>query len=167
MSAAGDDCLDIAVALEDPGWATAEREAASLCRRAAMAALRGAGYSGPGELAILLTDDRRVAALNDRWRGQSGATNVLAFATGETATGGAPRLLGDVVVARETVTAEALDQGKPLAAHLAHMVVHGTLHLLGFDHRSSGEAARMEALEARVLAGLGIADPYGEEAAKP
>ena len=167
MSTAGEDCLDVAVALEDPGWATAEREAASLCRRAAVAALRGAAYSGPAELGIVLTDDRRIAALNDRWRGQSGATNVLAFATGEAAAGGVPRLLGDVVVARETVTAEARDQGKPLAAHLAHMVVHGTLHLLGFDHQSSGEAARMEALEARVLAGLGIADPYGEEAAKP
>jgi probable rRNA maturation factor len=101
-----------------------------------------------------------VRRLNRRWRGQDRATNVLAFATGEQAASGAPLLLGDVVLALETVEREAVEQGKPLADHVAHLVTHGVLHLAGFDHHAAPEARRMEALERRILAELGVPDPY-------
>jgi probable rRNA maturation factor len=148
------DCpVDIAVAVEDPAWAP---EAEALCRLAAAATLAAAGRRG-GELSILLSDDAHLAALNSRFRHVDGPTNVLAFVAG------APGLLGDVIVARETTTEEARAQGKALVAHLSHLVVHGTLHLLGFDHHDDDEAQRMEAMEVRVLAALDIADPYAAE----
>ncbi|MDP6951660.1 MAG: rRNA maturation RNase YbeY [Alphaproteobacteria bacterium] len=148
-----DSPIDIAVVREDPGW---DEEAERLCARAAAAALAAAGCE-TGELSILLSDDGHVAALNARFRQVEGPTNVLAFPAG------APGLIGDVIVARETTAAEAQDQGKVLAAHLSHLVVHGTLHLLGFDHHEDAEAVRMEALEVRILGELGIADPYAAE----
>jgi probable rRNA maturation factor len=101
-----------------------------------------------------------VRALNRRWRGRDSATNVLSFPSGETGAGGRAVLLGDVVLAYETVAREAAAQGKTLADHLAHLVAHGVLHLLGFDHAEDAEARRMESLERRVLARLGVADPY-------
>ncbi|HEX9490829.1 MAG TPA: rRNA maturation RNase YbeY [Stellaceae bacterium] len=133
-----------------------------LCGEAARAALAGAGTAlGPAELSIVLGDDALVQALNRQWRGHDKPTNVLSFAAlPPTLPPGAPRLLGDVVLAFETLAAEAAAQGKPLAHHLRHLVVHGVLHLLGFDHAAAGEAERMEALEVAVLAGLGVPDPY-------
>src|SRR5258708_5623953 len=120
-----------------------------------------AAPAGPGELSIGLGDDALVQALNRQWRGHDKPTNVLSFAAlPPTLPPGAPRLLGDVVLAFETLAAEAAAQGKPLAHHLRHLVVHGVLHLLGFDHAAAGEAERMEALEVAVLAGLGVPDPY-------
>jgi len=133
-----------------------------LCGEAARAALAGAGCAlGPAELSIVLGDDALVQALNRQWRKQDKPTNVLSFAALPAALPpGAPRLLGDVVLAFETLAAEAAAQGKPLPHHLRHLVVHGVLHLLGFDHEAAGEAERMEALEVAVLAGLGVPDPY-------
>ena len=162
MSAASGSPLDIAVAVDDPAWRGALAEPEALCRRAAATALARAGARGPGEVGIVLTDDRRAAALNERYRGVARPTNVLSFPASDAApgAGGVPVLLGDVVVARETVQREAQAQGKTIADHLAHLVVHGTLHLLGHDHEGDGEAARMERLEAAILARLGIADPY-------
>jgi probable rRNA maturation factor len=162
VSAASGSPLDIAVAVDDPAWREALPEAEALCRRAAAAALARAGARGPGEVSILLTDDRRAAALNERYRGVAGATNVLSFAAADTAPGaaGVPVLLGDVVVARETVEREARAQGKTIADHLAHLVVHGILHLLGHDHEGDAEVARMERLEAAILDRLAIANPY-------
>jgi probable rRNA maturation factor len=153
MTGDPDSPVDIAVVTEDPAWGP---EAEALCRLAAAAALAAAGCQG-GELSILLSDDAHAAALNSRFRHVDGPTNVLAFAAG------APGLLGDVIVARETTTEEARAQGKALAAHLCHLVVHGTLHLLGFDHHDDDEARRMEAMEVRILAALEIADPYAVE----
>lgn len=153
MSGESDSAVDIAVLRQDPAWAA---EAEALCRRAAAAALEAAGCQA-GELCILLSDDGHVAALNNRFRHLDGPTNVLAFA------GGAPGLLGDVIVARETTTEEARAQGKALTAHLCHLIVHGTLHLLAFDHQHDDEAARMEAMEVKILAALDIADPYAAE----
>ncbi|HEX7970330.1 MAG TPA: rRNA maturation RNase YbeY, partial [Stellaceae bacterium] len=102
-----------------------------------------------------------VRALNRQWRGKDVPTNVLSFpALGATPPPGAPRLLGDVVLAFETVAAEAAAQDKPLADHLRHLVIHGVLHLLGFDHESDADAQRMEASEIAILAGLGVPDPY-------
>jgi len=119
------------------------------------------------ELSLVLGDDALVRGLNRLYRRKDAPTNVLSFPAltdAERARArkpGRPALLGDVVVAFETSRREAAALGKPLADHLAHLVVHGTLHLLGYDHALARDAARMERLEAAVLAGLGIADPYG------
>ena len=125
-------------------------------RRAARAALlAGKGSRGkkPGALCIVLADDRLQRRLNRDFRGADKSTNVLSFT-------GAPEGLGDVVLALETVAREAREQGKSLADHVAHLVVHGVLHLMGYDHETGREAVRMERLEARILDRLGIADPY-------
>lgn len=142
-----------------------------LCVEAARAALAAADEAPPGaaELSIVLADDALVQSLNRQWRGRDAPTNVLAFAAqeGETPDPASPLpvLLGDVVLACETVTREAAVQAKPLADHLRHLVVHGVLHLLGYDHMMEADALRMEALETRILAGLGVPDPYREREA--
>jgi probable rRNA maturation factor len=121
----------------------------------------------PVEVSVLLTDDARVRELNRVWRGADKPTNVLSFPArepGEPWPSEGPVMLGDVAVALETVLREAAAEGKAPGDHLAHLVVHGTLHLLGHDHvGSDAEAEAMESLEVRVLAGLGVADPYGDD----
>jgi probable rRNA maturation factor len=122
-----------------------------LVRKAARAATNNRKRS----LTVALADDRRVRTLNARDRSKDKPTNVLSYPSGER------DFLGDVVLARQTVWREAKSQGKTAADHLTHLVVHGTLHLLGYDHETSeADAERMEALERRILAKLGIADPY-------
>ena len=157
--------IDVEIDLTEPtpGWRRALPDIERLCAEAARAALRRADTApgAPAELSIVLGDDALLQALNKQWRGQDKPTNVLSFPVAPAALPpGAPRLLGDVVLAFETVTAEAQAQAKPLADHLRHLVVHGVLHLLGFDHEAAAEAERMEALETEVLAGLGVPDPY-------
>ncbi|HWG78275.1 MAG TPA: rRNA maturation RNase YbeY [Stellaceae bacterium] len=156
------DTLTIDIAEPCALWRERLPVAARLCDEAARAALAGAGGTpDPAELSIVLGDDALVHALNRQWRGQDKPTNVLSFPAREAAPPpGAPRLLGDVVLAFETLIAEAAAQGKPPAHHLCHLVVHGVLHLMGYDHEAAGEATRMEALEVAVLAELGVADPY-------
>jgi probable rRNA maturation factor len=113
-------------------------------------------HPAPGaELSVLFTDDRQMRMLNGRWRNKDAPTNVLSFPA--PLPGG---VLGDIVLARETVAAEAAAEGKTIDAHVAHLVLHGFLHLFGFDHGTAAAAARMEATERRVLAALGIPDPY-------
>jgi probable rRNA maturation factor len=133
-----------------------------LCRDTARAALAGvAADRGETELSLVLTDDAAIRALNRDWRGQDRPTNVLSFPSGATRPAPeAPLLLGDVVLAFETVAREAAAQGKPLADHVRHLIVHGVLHLLGYDHEIEAEAEHMEAAEKRILAGLGVPDPY-------
>jgi len=118
------------------------------------------------EVSLLLTDDAHQRDLNSQWRGIDSPTNVLSFPDGSPLPDGG-RLLGDVVLALDTCRREAREQGKSLADHTAHMVVHGVLHLLGFDHEEAEEAAVMESLEVRLLAAMGIADPYAEGLAAP
>lgn len=160
------DTIAIDLAERSPLWRRSLPDAGLVATEAARAALRGSGCSpsGTAELAVVLGDDALVHALNKAWRGQNKATNVLSFgaAEDEPRPEGAPLLLGDVVLAFETVAAEAAAQKKKLADHLAHLVVHGVLHLLGFDHEDAAEATRMEALETEILAGFGVADPYRE-----
>ncbi len=123
----------------------------------------GPQASAPLTLGLILTDDAEQRRLNRDWRGVDHPTNVLAFPAWEPSAAvppGAPLLLGDVVLAFETVAREARQQGKPLAAHLSHLVVHGVLHLFGHDHIGEAEAVVMEALETAILAGLGVPDPY-------
>jgi probable rRNA maturation factor len=108
-----------------------------------------------GELGIRVVGSRESRALNERWRGRAQPTNVLSFP-------GDGRLIGDIVVCAPVVAREARAQGKALSAHWAHMVLHGTLHLLGFDHARAADARRMERRERALLARLGFADPYGD-----
>jgi len=148
----------IELATLSPRWREALPGVEELCRAAAAAALATAPRRKASELSLVLADDATVRDLNRRWRGQDRPTNVLSFPAGG---GPAPvALLGDVVLAFETVAREADEQGKSLGDHLAHLVVHGVLHLLGHDHEQDRAAKRMEALETGILAGLGIADPY-------
>jgi probable rRNA maturation factor len=158
-----DATLEIDIAEPCAHWRSHLPNIEQLCDEAARAALAGAGVEldAPAELSIVLGDDAMLGALNKRWRGQNKPTNVLSFpALAASAPPGAPRLLGDVVLAFETISAEAMAQAKPLAHHLRHLVVHGVLHLLGFDHGTAAEAERMETLETELLARLGVPDPY-------
>jgi probable rRNA maturation factor len=141
----------VSVVLLDPAWTKVLPGVDRLVRKTARAALGKRKRS----LNIALADDRRVRALNARDRGRDKPTNVLSYPSGERG------FLGDVVLARQTVWREAKEQDKTPADHVAHLVVHGTLHLLGYDHETGdADAERMEALERRILARLGIADPY-------
>ncbi|MGV8997552.1 MAG: rRNA maturation RNase YbeY [Parvibaculaceae bacterium] len=150
-------------------------DAADIVRRAAEHAYVVAGPADDAELCVVLADDNFVQELNKTWRGQDKPTNVLSFPTGGIpfAVGGeplidmGPHLLGDVVLALETIAREAADQKKTFSHHLAHLVVHGVLHLLGQDHEEDGEAEEMEALERDILEDLDIGDPYaGDQVAK-
>ena len=125
------------------------------------------GQSGraPGratEVAVRVVDADEIRTLNRLYRDKDYPTNVLSFPAGdiEGLPADAPQLLGDVVVCASVVAAEAVEQGKAVADHWAHMIVHGTLHLLGFDHETDAEAAEMEALEVRILASQNVTDPY-------
>src|SRR5258708_5493813 len=144
-----------AVVVLDAAWTKALPEAERLVRRAAREAIAGARRGGTRSLAVALADDKRVRALNARDRRKDKPTNVLSYPSGERG------FAGDVILARQTVWREARQQRKTPSAHVSHLVVHGTLHLLGHDHETSdADAERMEAMERRILKRLGIADPY-------
>jgi probable rRNA maturation factor len=136
----------------------------AMLARAATAAFAATQGDGSCEITIVLADDAQQRALNHKWRGKDRPTNVLSFPAGPEpgAPAAAPRPLGDVVLACETVLQEALADGIAPADHAMHLVVHGVLHLLGHEHDDAAEADRMEALERTVLASFGIADPYAE-----
>jgi probable rRNA maturation factor len=146
--------LEIALIAEAEAWRG--HEAALKQALSAAAAAEGA----TGSVAVLLGDDAAIAALNQQFRDKAGATNVLSFppAGGAEGQGG---FLGDIALAAETIAAEANFQSKSFANHASHLVVHGFLHLLGYDHFSPEEAEAMEARERAILATLEIADPYG------
>jgi len=134
----------------------------ALAQRAFSTALATASDAptGPVEVSLLLTDDTGIRALNRQWRNQDKATNVLSFPTSMPPGLPGLRPLGDVALAYETVAHEAEAEGKRFEDHLAHLLVHAALHLLGYDHELEAQAEIMEALEVRALAALGIADPY-------
>jgi probable rRNA maturation factor len=162
----GSTSLEIAVIARDPLWRDAEPRFEDLARQAAEAVFRhdGArrGLDGQVEASIVLADDALVRDLNRTYRHQDRPTNVLSFSnSGQRQGVNGPCLLGDVILARETVLREARDQGKSIAEHMSHLVVHGLLHLLGFDHDETPQAERMEAIEVAILAGIGIDNPYG------
>ena len=150
------------VSVEDPGWEAIPGSPTSIAQRAAEAALSAARCSSDVELGVVLTGDATLRQLNSRYRGEDKATNVLSFALDDVdGPAEAKPLLGDVYVALETVRREATAQEKSVSDHLSHLVVHGVLHLLGYDHRFDADARRMESLETGVLHAMGIADPYG------
>jgi probable rRNA maturation factor len=121
---------------------------------------------GEAELAVMLTDDAGIRTLNNNWRGIDRPTNVLSFPalqpTGPSSPDDAPRMLGDVAIAYETMHREARDEQKPFDHHLSHLAVHGFLHLIGYDHENDADAEIMETLESKILAQLGIPDPYAD-----
>lgn len=157
--------LTLSLRIEHPGWKKALKSPKALLTTAAKAALKaGAGdLYGKVEIAFLLTDDAEIATLNKMWRRKAKPTNVLSFpALPEASPPGGPVFLGDVAMALETVLAEAEAQKKSVEAHVAHLTVHGVLHLLGHDHLSAGEAKPMERMEQDVMRSLGYPDPYRE-----
>ena len=147
----------------EPRWrrACATRK---LAREAVAAAAgeAGAKFARGAELTVHLVNDAAIRDLNKQWRGKDAPTNVLSFPAVAPDRLAAARLLGDVFLALETVQREAAAEGKALADHFRHLVAHGFLHLIGYDHEQPEEAEAMEALEARALARLGIADPYAD-----
>lgn len=168
--------IDIDILTDADAWTAAPAggsDCAALADRAVRAAL--ADELSPCvryEVSVLLTDDAAIADLNRQWRGKDGPTNVLSFPGDETddaiaAAAGRPVLLGDVIVACETLVREAEAGGIPFANHFQHLIVHGTLHLLGYDHENDAEAEEMEARETEILAGLGVPDPYSPDASRP
>jgi probable rRNA maturation factor len=152
----------IEILVESARW-SGRRGVQPLLRRAiagASAALpaKAAQSTSGAELAIVLTNDSAIRKLNRTWRGKNEPTNVLSFPADQH--GGPHRLLGDVVIAYETLAREARAERKPFDHHLAHLAVHGFLHLCGYDHESDRQAATMERLETAILARLGVPDPY-------
>lgn len=156
--------MDLDIIIESDGWSALDG-LHDLTRAAVAAALdaAGAGEGRAVELGVRFAGDDEVARLNAAYRGKPAPTNVLSFpADGGPLGVGAPRLLGDVVLADGVVAREAAAQGKTLATHTCHLIVHGTLHLLGYDHEDDRSADLMEALEVTALSTLGLPDPYAE-----
>jgi probable rRNA maturation factor len=155
------------VIVENPAWEEAVPRAIGLCRQAALGALAAsdnATDNGVWEAVILLADDATLRALNMRFRGEDKITNVLSFPNVNDGLlpKGTAEPLGDMAIAFEIACREAAVEGKSLADHLSHLVVHGMLHLLGYDHQCDEDAERMESLEAEILALLGVESPYAD-----
>ena len=162
--------LEVAIDADEE-WDSSEGWAA-LARSAAEAAIAESAFpqlaSGPRpvEISVLLTSDQTMRELNAKWRGKDRPTNVLSFPLSEAsdieAADGPELMLGDLILARGVCVAEAVEKQLPIEDHAAHLMVHGTLHLLGYDHHDDSAAEDMESREIRALARLGIADPYGD-----
>ena len=152
--------LEIAIIRNDDAW---PEDLDPVAERAVLEALKQskAKVKGAAELSILLTNDAEQHELNQQWRGKDSSTNVLSFPQIEPF-GPVVGLLGDITLARETLEREAAEQGVTFEAHFTHLVVHGFLHILGYDHLDDEQAAQMEGLETSILATLGIDDPYAD-----
>ena len=160
------------IAIEADGEWDSSTGWGELARAAAAAAIAESAFPQLGlgdrvvELSVRLTGDTEVHALNSEWRGKDKPTNVLSFPMAEAddlaaaAMPGPELMLGDIILARGVCAAEAAEKAIPIESHAAHLMVHGTLHLLGYDHMDEDSAADMEAREIRALARIGIADPY-------
>ena len=156
--------IDIDITVEAGAWPQ-KRSLRSLVEKAVGAVLHevGADPSTDSELSVVFSDDAHIRTLNVGWRGKDKPTNVLSFPAFPLLPGGQPGpMLGDIVLAEETLRREALDLSIAFDDHLTHLLVHGFLHLFGYDHMTDEEAAVMEGLETRILAELGLADPYRE-----
>lgn len=148
----------IDIEIEDGAWTAAAPDAEDLVEQAVAATLSQIDFEG-GAVTVLLTDDESVRELNARFRGKDKPTNVLSFPAPQNPEGH----LGDIALASGVCLREAVEQGKPLAHHLQHLVAHGVLHLVGYDHETDAEAEQMEGLERVILAGIGVPDPYAAE----
>ena len=179
LAAADGATLKIDVIVRSRRWRQGVADVTRLCVETARRAYVVAAGDDPNaqsrdaQVSIVLTSDRAVQALNRTFRGHDQATNVLSFPVAQApaaAPAGCPpppRLLGDVVIAFGTTAAEAAAAGKDLGDHLRHLIVHGILHVLGYDHQTEGDAAAMERLEAAILACFGVSDPYASAAEHP
>ena len=166
--------MSIEISVEEPAWESIAFE--QIAERALKAALSEAGLQQAScELSVLACSDAAIAELNAEFRGKPAATNVLSWPSVDLSSeveGGLPMppkadltgeiSLGDIAIAYETCAREAREAGKPLDAHVSHLIIHGFLHLLGFDHIRDGDAMRMEALEVKILGTMGFDDPYRE-----
>ena len=163
--------MAVDIVLEDTRWKDVGLE--GLAERAIPAVLARLSVDTAAEIAVLACDDARIATLNADFRGKPVPTNVLSWPAQELSPeipGESPHPpvpdrhgdleLGDIAIAFETCSREAAVAGKPLEEHVIHLIVHGVLHLLGYDHENDADAARMEALEVTILAGLGLENPY-------
>jgi probable rRNA maturation factor len=148
--------FEVEITEDDGDWPELGKLTSDI-EQAAVAVAETMGGAAPTVLSIALSSDENVALLNARYRGKAKPTNVLSFPPGA---GTASGYLGDIVLARNTVEREACEQGVSLAHHVQHLVVHGILHLLGYDHGTAADAERMEELEVKILSKLGVADPY-------
>ena len=153
--------LNIEISRNTEGWPEALDARADEAVREALTQSK-AKITGAAELSIVLTDDAEQQVLNRDWRGIDKATNVLSFPQ-IAPFGPVSGLLGDIILARETLVREAEEQGVSFDDHFTHLVVHGFLHLLGYDHIDEDEALAMEGLETQILASLGVADPYADD----
>ena len=149
--------FEISVQLRHHGWNDDIENLEQRCRVTALRVLES--KQSPAELSLVLADDDFVRGLNRQFRDQDRATNVLSF-PGDTGFEGAPEILGDVVIAYQTTAREAIEAKIKLVDHLSHLIVHGVLHLLGYDHETAEDAKKMESREVEILAGLGVDDPY-------
>lgn len=164
--------MGVDLIIEDERWDAVGL--AALAERACGAALAHLGVEG-AEVSLMACDDARIAELNHAFRGKPEATNVLSWPSeerGAAVPGGAPIApddleLGDVAIAYDTCAREAARDGKEFESHLCHLLVHATLHLLGYDHIDDKDAALMEGLEVEILGKLGVPDPYGDTGARP
>lgn len=152
---------EIEVMIEDDRWLSIGADVEAVVVRSAEAALSAAGAEGAA--AVLLADDAALHDLNRRWRSVESPTDVLAFPSAARRFEHEPVHLGDIAISYDRWLYDASELGRPPPAHLAHLVVHGALHLCGFDHVDAKDAAVMEPLETRVLASLGWPDPYGDQ----
>lgn len=169
QAACGSASAEIAVHCLEPSWKRSIPGVETLAQRTAGVAIASAPTAAsldrPFDLSIVLVDDGYIRALNRKYRDCDKPTNVLAFPYQDKnyrLPGTGPLQLGDVVLACETLEREALEQGKPVENHFCHLLVHGILHLLGYDHDNESQAREMEALEVETLSMLGIPDPYRE-----
>ena len=159
--------LDIQISIEEGDWPSEEALQALAERVLGAAAIYLEKHEKQPfpkmapELSLVFTDDASIREINAEWREQDKATNVLSFPAFPLVPGGKPGpMLGDIIIAKETVEREAVELEKSFDEHLTHLMVHGFLHLFGYDHMNNSEAERMEGLETRILAGLGLSDPY-------
>ena len=160
--------ISIEISIESEGWSS-EPLLEGLVERALASAIEETRVelAKDAEVSLVFKNDESVRELNKVWRQQDKPTNVLSFPAAEPHQLPTSALVGDIVIARETVAREADAEGKTFDAHLSHLIVHGFLHLVGFDHETDDEAEEMEAIERRVLSRLGIPDPYREDGPNP
>ena len=149
--------MNLEITIEDKDWKTVPS-----LRKLARQAIKAALVDDDVSISVLFTSDAEISGINKQWRGKAKPTNVLSFpVSAETPVPkGEPRPLGDIVMAYGTILKEAAEQKKPVANHVSHLIVHGLLHLLGYDHEIDAEAEIMEAREVEILKKLGIEDPY-------
>jgi probable rRNA maturation factor len=154
----------VSIIVEDQAW-TSVGDLETLVEQLANAVSTAEASAEGKAVTIFFTDDSEITALNSTWRGKAAPTNVLSFPAPPDRRGppGEPAFLGDVVLAYGTVNREAVDQGKDMRAHAAHLIVHGLMHLLGYDHETQSGATEMESRETHILGRLGFPDPYAAD----